>query len=219
MAGIAGQTAAGARSGDETVQKAGDAVADIKRQVDLIVNHMLDLGAKSQQIGGILEIINEMAEQTNILSINASIEAVGAGESGRRFGVVADEIRKLADRVAGSTKEIKSLIDEIRSAVHTTVMATESGSKAVDAGNRRVQRGLRHVPKNRRARRDGDRGVPRNRAEHEAADDRRRTGQHRDRQRGSSRQGIRGELHADLADGLGIDVAVQGIFRGSSSLN
>jgi methyl-accepting chemotaxis protein len=136
VAGIAGQTAAGARSGDETVQKAGDAVADIKRQVDLIVNHMLDLGAKSQQIGGILEIINEMAEQTNILSINASIEAVGAGESGRRFGVVADEIRKLADRVAGSTKEIKSLIDEIRSAVHTTVMATESGSKAVDAGNR-----------------------------------------------------------------------------------
>ncbi len=77
-----------------------------------------------------------MAEQTNILSINASIEAVGAGESGRRFGVVADEIRKLADRVGGSTKEIKSLIEEIRSAVHTTVMATESGSKAVDAGSR-----------------------------------------------------------------------------------
>jgi methyl-accepting chemotaxis protein len=136
VATIASETAQGARSGDQTVQKARDAVADIRRQVDLIVTHMLDLGAKSQQIGGILEIINEMSEQTNILSINASIEAVGAGESGRRFGVVADEIRKLADRVGGSTKEIKLLIDEIRSAVHTTVMATESGSKAVDAGSR-----------------------------------------------------------------------------------
>lgn len=136
VATIADETAKGARSGDQTVQKAQQTVVDIRRQVDLIVTHMLELGSKSQQIGGILEIINEMAEQTNILSINASIEAAGAGEAGRRFGVVADEIRKLADRVGGSTKEIKSLIDEIRSAVHTTVMATESGSKAVDAGNR-----------------------------------------------------------------------------------
>ena len=75
--------------------------------MDLIVKHMLDLGKKSQQIGGILEIINELAEQTNILAINATIEAAGAGEAGKRFSVVADEIRKLADRVGGSTKEIR----------------------------------------------------------------------------------------------------------------
>ncbi|MCZ7646026.1 MAG: methyl-accepting chemotaxis protein [Planctomycetota bacterium] len=62
------------------------------------------------------------------------MEAAGAGEAGKRFGVVADEIRKLADRVAGSTKEIRTLIEEIRAAVNTTVMATEGGSKAVDAG-------------------------------------------------------------------------------------
>ena len=70
---------------------------------------MLDLGRKSQQIGGVLEIINELSEQTNILSINASIEAAGAGENGKRFAVVADEIRKLAERVGGSTKEIRGL--------------------------------------------------------------------------------------------------------------
>jgi methyl-accepting chemotaxis protein len=136
VAGIAEETARGARSGDQTVQKTHEAVGNIKRQVDLIVNHMLDLGRKSQQIGGILEIINELAEQTNILAINASIEAAGAGEVGSRFGVVADEIRKLADRVAASTKEIRSLIEEIRSAVHTTIMTTETGSKAVEGGTR-----------------------------------------------------------------------------------
>jgi methyl-accepting chemotaxis protein len=116
------------------VTKANVSIADIKRQVDLIVIHMLDLGKKSQQIGGILEIINELAEQTNILSINASIEAAGAGENGKRFAVVAEEIRKLADRVGGSTKEIKGLIDDIRAAVNTTVMTTEGGTKAVEAG-------------------------------------------------------------------------------------
>jgi methyl-accepting chemotaxis protein len=133
---IAEDTASTARAGEQTVGKTGDSIALIKRQVDLIVTHMLDLGKKSQQIGGILELINELAEQTNILAINATIEAAGAGEAGRRFAVVAEEIRKLADRVAGSTKEIRGLIDEIRGAVNTTVMTTEGGSKAVDSGTR-----------------------------------------------------------------------------------
>src|SRR6185312_9715141 len=94
---------------------------------------MLDLGKKSQQIGAVLDIVAELAEQTNILAINATIEAAGAGDSGKRFAIVADEIRKLADRVGGSTKEVRGLIDDVRSAVNTTVMTTETGSKAVDA--------------------------------------------------------------------------------------
>ncbi len=136
VAHVAEETSSAARSGDSTVQKSHESVNSIKRQVDLIVTHMLDLGKKSQQIGGILEIINELAEQTNILAINATIEASGAGDAGKRFAVVADEIRKLADRVGGSTKEIRTLIEEIRAAVNTTVMATEGGSKAVDLGAR-----------------------------------------------------------------------------------
>jgi methyl-accepting chemotaxis protein len=136
VAGIAEQTALGARNGDQTVSLAQEAIGGIKRQVDLVVGHMLELGKKSQRAGSILEIVNELAEQTNILAINASIEAAGAGDAGKRFSVVADEIRKLADRVGGSTKEIRALVDDIRASVNTTVMATEAGTKAVDAGTR-----------------------------------------------------------------------------------
>jgi methyl-accepting chemotaxis protein len=130
------QTAGSARSGHGTVDLTHESISSIRRQVDQIVAHMLELGKKSQEIGAVLEIVSELAEQTNILAINATIEAAGAGEAGKRFAVVADEIRKLADRVAGSTKEVRTLIDDVRSAVNTTVMATETGSKAVDAGSR-----------------------------------------------------------------------------------
>ncbi len=136
VAQIAGETVSAAALGGTIVQRTSESLASIKRQVEVVVGHMLDLGKKSQEIGGILEIINELAEQTNILAINATIEAAGAGEAGKRFAVVAEEIRRLADRVGGSTKEIRELIDEVRAAVNTTVMATESGTKAVDAGAR-----------------------------------------------------------------------------------
>lgn len=139
VARIAGETAGSAQTGEQTMARAKEAMGAIRRQVNLIVDHMLDLGKKSQEIGGILEIINELSEQTNILAINATIEAVGAGEAGRRFAVVADEIRKLADRVGGSTKEIRGLIDEVRGAINTTVMTTEGGAKAVDAGSQQFE--------------------------------------------------------------------------------
>jgi methyl-accepting chemotaxis protein len=136
VAQIADQTARAAEAGEEKIQSAHASIAGIRQQVDLVVGHMLELGKKSQQIGGVLDIVSELAEQTNILAINATIEAAGAGEYGRRFAVVADEIRKLADRVTGSTKEIRTLIEDVRGAVNTTVMATETGSKAVDAGSK-----------------------------------------------------------------------------------
>ncbi len=125
VAQIAEQTASGARTGHGTVEFTQETISSIRRQVDQIVAHMLELGKKSQEIGSVLDIVAELAEQTNILAINATIEAAGAGDAGRRFGVVG-----------GSTKEIRTLIDDVRSAVNTTIMATETGSKAVDAGAR-----------------------------------------------------------------------------------
>jgi methyl-accepting chemotaxis protein len=133
---IAEDTADAAQTGDATIDQTRTSIAAIRSQVDQIVQHMLALGEKSQQIGGVVDLVSELAEQTNILAINATIEASGAGEWGRRFAVVAEEIRKLADRTAGSAKEIRALIDDVRGAVNTTVMATEIGAKSVDAGSR-----------------------------------------------------------------------------------
>jgi methyl-accepting chemotaxis protein len=135
VAQIATETAGAARAGNTNAKRSSDATAAVRRQVDQIVSHMLDLGKKAQQVGTVLDIVSELAEQTNILAINATIEAAGAGEAGRRFGVVATEIRTLADRVGASTKEIRGLIDDVRGAVNTTVMATEAGSKAVDTSS------------------------------------------------------------------------------------
>ncbi len=136
VAQIAEQTVTAARAGSGTVDKGQEAIGAIRRQMDLVVNHMLDLGRKSQEIGAVLDIVSELAEQTNILAINATIEATGAGDAGKRFAVVAEEIRKLADRVANSTKGIRVQVEDVRGAVNTTVMATETGAKAVDAGAR-----------------------------------------------------------------------------------
>jgi methyl-accepting chemotaxis protein len=133
---VAEETADAARTGDATIDQTRASITAIRTQVDQIVQHMLALGEKSQQIGGVVDLVSELAEQTNILAINATIEASGAGEWGRRFAVVAEEIRKLADRTAGSAKEIRALIDDVRGAVNTTVMATEIGAKAVDSGSR-----------------------------------------------------------------------------------
>lgn len=109
-------------------------MAQIKGEVTRITEHMITLEEKSRQINSVLEIINEMASQTNLLSINATIEAAGAGEAGRRFAVVAEEIRLLAERAVESTDEIRTLIDNIQDTARTTSLVTADGARAVDRG-------------------------------------------------------------------------------------
>ncbi|MFQ5428723.1 MAG: methyl-accepting chemotaxis protein, partial [Phycisphaerae bacterium] len=122
--------------GTTSVESAVEGIRGIHERVEKIAAHMLELGSKSQQISGVLDIIAELSEQTNLLSLNASIEAAGAGEAGKRFAVVASEIRKLAERATDSTGEIRSLIDSIQETVNSTIMATEEGTKAVQDGVR-----------------------------------------------------------------------------------
>ncbi|MCM2359394.1 MAG: methyl-accepting chemotaxis protein [Geobacteraceae bacterium] len=130
---MAVETSRSCMAGTRDVGNATEGMQRLKNRVQSIAESMLQLGENSQKIGGIVEIIDEISEQTNLLALNATIEAAGAGEAGRRFAIVAQEVRRLAERTGAATGQIKGLIEEIQKATNSTIMVTEEGSKAVDS--------------------------------------------------------------------------------------
>jgi methyl-accepting chemotaxis protein len=125
-----------ATSGGETVRKTTQGMAAIKSSTDVVATRIAELEKYSEQIGSIVEAIDDIAEQTNLLALNAAIEAARAGEHGRGFAVVADEVRKLAERSSKSTKEIADLIGRVQKGTREAVSATEQGAKEVESGFR-----------------------------------------------------------------------------------
>ena len=126
-------TSRSSTEGMTDVTNATNGMTRLRVQVQSIAESMVQLGDNSQKIGGIVEIIDEISDQTNLLALNAAIEAAGAGEAGRRFAIVAQEVKRLAERTVEATRQIRGLIDEIQKATNSTVMVTEEGTKAVDA--------------------------------------------------------------------------------------
>jgi methyl-accepting chemotaxis protein len=135
------QAAMGAKSTSESAQKGAGmssetvkGMENIKRTMDAASVKVNGLGERSKEIGKIVAAIDDIADQTNLLALNAAVEAARAGEQGRGFAVVADEVRKLAERSQEATKEIADLIGGIQGGVNDTVAAMEKGVREVDSG-------------------------------------------------------------------------------------
>jgi len=121
--------------GGEQVGKSVDGMLRIKDATDRVGEMVGQLGQSSQQIGAIVETIDDIAEQTNLLALNAAIEAARAGEHGKGFAVVADEVRKLAERSSKATGEIADLITSMQHMISQAVDAMGVGSKEVSEGS------------------------------------------------------------------------------------
>ncbi len=128
------QTAALAEEGAGLVKNAAQEIELISRTVATSSEQIQLLQQRSQEIGGIANVIKEIADQTNLLALNAAIEAARAGEQGRGFAVVADEVRKLAERTAKATTEIAQMIDSIQEETQTAVQAMATAAPQVDKG-------------------------------------------------------------------------------------
>jgi len=123
-----------AKDGGKIVEEAIKEVREIAATVGESSTHIASLAELSQRIGEIIAIINDIADQTNLLALNAAIEAARAGEHGRGFAVVADEVRKLAERTTGATSEVSGIIREIQDKVTSAVSSIERVSTKVDRG-------------------------------------------------------------------------------------
>jgi methyl-accepting chemotaxis protein len=133
--GHVAEAAAGAAGhGASAVGESVAGMARIKTAVEGAAVKVTELGAKGEQIGAIVEVIDDIAEQTNLLALNAAIEAARAGEQGKGFAVVADEVRKLAERSSKATKEIAALINAVQRDTLDAVEAMQVGAREVESG-------------------------------------------------------------------------------------
>ena len=128
-----------ANKGSMVVQDTISGMDTIREQIQETSKRIKRLGESSQEIGDIVEIINDISEQTNILALNAAIQAAMAGDAGRGFAVVADEVQRLAERSGNATKQIEALVKTIQADTNEAVISMERSTSEVVQGARLAQ--------------------------------------------------------------------------------
>ncbi|SNB44745.1 methyl-accepting chemotaxis protein [Geobacter sp. DSM 9736] len=121
-------------SGSSTVEEVAERMKGIRQQMESIAGRIIMLSEQSQAIGEIIATVNDLAEQSNLLAVNAAIEAAKAGEHGKGFSVVAQEVKNLAEQSKQATAQVRTILNDIQKATSAAVLATEQGSKTVDEG-------------------------------------------------------------------------------------
>lgn len=132
------KSAQGSQTGRKAVNETIEGMNRIRKQVDSIAESIVRLSERSQAIGEIIATVSDLAEQSNLLAVNAAIEAAKAGEHGKGFAVVAQEVRSLAEQSKQATSQVRGILGDIQKATSAAVMATEQGSKAVEAGEKQA---------------------------------------------------------------------------------
>ncbi|MFD3164273.1 methyl-accepting chemotaxis protein [Herpetosiphon sp. NSE202] len=128
------QTLTSLAMGQQSVDEAIQGMERIKQRVQEVSSRVLSLGERSHHISEIIALIDDVSDETHLLALNAAIEAAGAGEHGRRFAVVAAEVKSLANRTLAASREVKDVIAEIQAATNASVLATEESVKEVVQG-------------------------------------------------------------------------------------
>ncbi len=131
-ADIADQTKKKAQEGAEQVSQLVSTINGVKDQAEALRGDMTELGKQAEGIGQIMGVISDIADQTNLLALNAAIEAARAGEAGRGFAVVADEVRKLAEKTMSATNEVGGNIHSVQESVRKSIQNTETTTKAIE---------------------------------------------------------------------------------------
>ncbi|WP_315790209.1 methyl-accepting chemotaxis protein [Fischerella sp. JS2] len=129
-----------AEGGSQAVKETLEGMFILEKKVSAIAAQIVHLSEQANQIAGISQIVSDLANQTNMLALNSSVEAVRAGEYGKGFAVVANEIRRLSDQSQKSAEKINVLVSNIQKAINSTVMVTEEGTKTVKTGVENAQK-------------------------------------------------------------------------------